>query len=136
MARSTPAKPWASTNASARSKARRIGPVDMIVESRITLMTRSAIAAISREPMVLTVPDTNGRYYLLPMIDAWTNVFATPGARTTEAARAVQPSNWLRVGHASDIDGARHSSRAFKNAWEFGARPRRATRAVNGLDIS
>jgi hypothetical protein len=32
---------------------------------------------------VLTVPNTNGRYYLLPMLDAYSNIFASPGKRTT-----------------------------------------------------
>jgi hypothetical protein len=38
---------------------------------------------LSPEPQVLTVPDTKNRYYLLPMLDAYTNVFASPGKRTT-----------------------------------------------------
>jgi len=38
---------------------------------------------LSKEPLVLSVPDTQGRYYLLPMFDAYTNVFASPGKRTT-----------------------------------------------------
>jgi hypothetical protein len=41
---------------------------------------------LKNEPLVLTVPNTNGRYYLLPMIDAYTNVFASPGKRTTGTA--------------------------------------------------
>jgi hypothetical protein len=35
------------------------------------------------DALVLTVPNTNGRYYLLPMLDAFGNVFASPGKRTT-----------------------------------------------------
>jgi DNA sulfur modification protein DndE len=38
---------------------------------------------LSNDAMVLEVPNTNGRYYLLPILDAWTNVFISPGKRTT-----------------------------------------------------
>lgn len=38
---------------------------------------------LTHEPMVLEVPNTQGRYFLLPILDAWTNVIASPGKRTT-----------------------------------------------------
>jgi hypothetical protein len=37
---------------------------------------------LAKEPLVLSVPDTHGRYYVIPMIDAWTNVLSSPGKRT------------------------------------------------------
>ena len=38
---------------------------------------------LSDEPWVLRVPDEHGRYCLMPILEAWTNVFADPGTRTT-----------------------------------------------------
>jgi hypothetical protein len=29
------------------------------------------------------IPDMNGRYFLVPILDGWTNVFQAPGKRTT-----------------------------------------------------
>lgn len=38
---------------------------------------------LKKDAMVLSLPNTNGRYYLMPMLDAYGNVFASPGKRTT-----------------------------------------------------
>lgn len=52
---------------------------------------------LTKEPVIVSMPNTDGRYYLLPMIDMWTNVFAVPGKRTsgtTSLDIAVVPPNW------------------------------------------
>jgi hypothetical protein len=43
----------------------------------------SGMLDLSVDAMVLSLPNTNGRYYLMPMLDAYSNVFASPGKRTS-----------------------------------------------------
>lgn len=57
----------------------------------------SAWIDITKEPYVLHVPDEHDRYYLMPMLSGWTDVFADPGKRTTgtkEHNFAITGPNW------------------------------------------
>ena len=55
---------------------------DVTAPNADTLYT-TAWVDVGDEPWVLSLPEANDRYYLFPMLDAWTNVFQVPGKRTT-----------------------------------------------------
>jgi hypothetical protein len=68
-----------------------------VVTPNVDTLYSSAWLDLSKGPIVLSVPDTQGRYYLMQMMDAWTNVFASPGKRTTgtKAGKfAIIGPNW------------------------------------------
>jgi hypothetical protein len=49
---------------------------------------------LDKDPIVLSVPDTKGRYYVFSVMNMWTDVFASIGKRTTGTA----PGNFLIAG--------------------------------------
>lgn len=55
---------------------------DVTAPNADTLYT-TAFFDVGDEPWVLDQPDMKGRYFLLPLLDGWTNVFEVPGSRTT-----------------------------------------------------
>ncbi len=69
----------------------------LIVRPNADTLYTNAWFDVSKEPMLLHVADSGGRFYLLQFMDAWTETFADPGKRTTgtgEAWFAIVGPGW------------------------------------------
>ncbi len=59
------------------------GDFRFVVRPNFDTLYTSASMDLKDGPQVVSMPDTGDRYYVLPFMDAWTNVFARTGTSTT-----------------------------------------------------
>gem|GEM_PF-3220924 len=81
---------------------------------------------VTKEPLVISVPDSGGRYFLLQWLDMWSDVFTVPGTRTTGNAAqtfAIVGPKWqdtlpegIREYRSPTGQGLPHSIRAERGA--------------------
>jgi hypothetical protein len=75
---------------------------------------------LGTEPIVLSVPDTKDRYYVMSVMDMWTNVFGSAGKRTT----GTSAGNFLIVGPNWQGTAPADVNQTFKSptryAWVLG----------------
>ena len=73
------------------------GPDDTFVSVNNDTIYSIAMLDLSAGPMIMNVPDTAGRYYVMQFVDAWTNNFAYVGRRATGTAAGrflLTPPGW------------------------------------------
>jgi hypothetical protein len=73
------------------------GPADTVVSVNNDTIYSIAHLDLGAGPLVLQVPDTAGRYYVLQFVDAWTNNFAYVGSRATGTSAGrylLTPPGW------------------------------------------
>lgn len=83
-----------------------LGPETEFVSPNNDTLYLMAMCDVRATPLVLEVPDTTGRYFVLQFIDAWTNNFTYIGTRTV----GTEPARFLlaEAGYDGEVpDGAR-----------------------------
>ncbi len=62
---------------------------DAVVRPNADTLYSSLWYDVSKEPLIVSVADSGGRYYLLPLMDMWTDIFTSPGKRTSGTGAQV-----------------------------------------------
>ena len=107
------------TNTLAHARAFPDGTFRAVVAPNFDTLYSSAWLDLSGGPIVIDVPDSAGRYYLLPLLDMWTNAFAVPGKRTTGTGAGrfvIAPPGW----DGETPDGARRIDAPTAHVWLIG----------------
>ncbi len=123
--------------------------------ARTGALRSAAWLDLGASPVALSVPETHGRFYALSLVDLWTNVFASVGARTTgsragtyviagpswsgtapgDGALLIRaPTRKVRIVGATQVDGAGGlaAAHAVQDAYEL--RPYDAGQAPPPVD--
>jgi hypothetical protein len=68
-----------------------------VVQSNVDTLYSIAWLDLTKEALVITTPDTAGHFYVVPMLDMWSDMFASPGGYATDAQASeflVTPPGW------------------------------------------
>ena len=93
-----------------------------VIRPNAVTLYSSAWLDLLKEPILVHVPDTAGRFHLMHLMDAWTETFTVPGMDRDAAGagganrRAHQhgvAAGWTQTNNASDYEGVRKIQQGY-----------------------